>query len=254
VEKGKIMNVLKTTRNKFIELCDKHSDDMDCQISVRPLSAQDAVGDKLTGDFSIKRGKEQVIEAVFNETAGQAFTDTPSSWSGTLRKMLKLDLSASRDRAVFVAGMNAVLSHWGLASGVNHCKDDDPFNCGWEITKKLVQRFGREKTGLVGLQPAILNNPSECFEPHNVRVLDLDPDNIGKRKCGVEVWNGETELFRLVNWCDVELATGSSIVNGTIDEIIENFKDGNKPLIFFGNTIVGTAALVNLERLCPFGR
>ena len=248
------MNVLETARNKFIELCDKHLDDMSCQINVFPLSAQNAVGDKLSGDFPIQKGKEQVIEAVFKETSGQAFTDTPSSWTGTLKDILELDLVAYRSRAVFVAGMNAVLSHWGAASGVNHCKDYDPFNCGLEITKKLVTRFGRKKVGLIGLQPAILSNLSECFEAHNVRVLDLNPDNIGKIKYGVEVWNGETELSRLVNWCDVGLATGSSIVNGTIDEIIDIFKRENKPLIFFGNTISGTAVLVNLDRLCPFGR
>jgi len=254
VEKEKIMNVLETARIKFIELCDKHSDDMSCQISVRPLSVLDAVGDKLTGDFPIQRGKEQVIEAVFKGTSGQVFTDTPSSWSGTLEDILALDLSVTRNRAVFVAGMNAVLCYWKLASGVNHCKDNDPFNCGLEITKKLVQRFGRKKVGLVGLQPAILSNLSECFEAHNVRVIDLNPDNIGKIKCGVEVWNGEAELPRLVSWCDVGLATGSSVVNGTIDGIIEIFERENKPLIFFGNTISGTAALVNLDRLCPFGR
>lgn len=248
------MNVLEIARNKFLELCDKHSDDMNCQISVFPLLARDAVGDKLSGDFPIQKGKEQVIEAVFKETSGQAFTDTPSSWSGTLEDILKLDLSVTRNRAIFVAGINAVLCHWGVASGVNHCKDYDPFNCGLEITKKLVSRFGQKKVGLIGLQPAILSNLSECFEAHNVRILDLNPDNIGKIKYDVEVWNGETELSRLVNWCDVGLATGSSVVNGTIDKIIDIFKRENKPLIFFGNTISGTAALVNLDRLCPFGR
>ena len=56
----------------------------------------------------------------------------------------------------------------------------------------------------------------------------------------------------LVEWSEVGLATGSSIVNGTI-EIIRRFTDDNKPLVFFGNTISGTAALLDLDRLCPFG-
>ena len=84
--------------------------------------------------------------------------------------------------------------------------------------------------------------------------MDLDPDNIGNLKFGVEVWDGQTDLQRLVEWSEVGLVTGSSIVNGTIDEIIRYFKEDGKPLVFFGNTISGAAALLDLDRICPFGR
>jgi len=84
--------------------------------------------------------------------------------------------------------------------------------------------------------------------------VDLDPDNIGSTKSGIEIWDGQTDLPRLVEWSEVGLVTGSSVVNGTIDEIIRFFKDDNQPLVFFGNTISGTAALLDLDRLCPFGR
>ena len=50
------------------------------------------------------------------------------------------------------------------------------------------------------------------------------------------------------------LVTGSSIVNGTIDGIKSLFETAGKPLVFFGNTISGAAALLGLDRLCPFGR
>ena len=66
--------------------------------------------------------------------------------------------------------------------------------------------------------------------------------------------DGQSDLPRLVKWAEVGLVTGSSIVNGTIDKIIRRFKDNGKPLVFFGNTISGTAALLDLDRLCPFGR
>ncbi len=84
--------------------------------------------------------------------------------------------------------------------------------------------------------------------------MDLDPDNIGSSKSGIEVWDGQSDLPCLVEWSEVVLVTGSSIVNGTIDEIIRCFKYDNKPLVFFGNTISGTAALLDLDRLCLFGR
>jgi hypothetical protein len=57
-----------------------------------------------------------------------------------------------------------------------------------------------------------------------------------------------------VDWCGVGLATGSSLVNGTIDDIYDRFGGAGKPLVFFGNTISGAAALLGLDRLCPFGR
>ena len=58
---------------------------------------------------------------------------------------------------------------------------------------------------------------------------------------------------RLIDWCDVGLATGSTLVNGSLDNLLARFEAASKPLAFFGNTIAGTAALNNLQRVCPFG-
>jgi len=153
-----------------------------------------------------------------------------------------------------VASMNAVLRALGLATGTNHCRDEDPTNCGSEIAVQLEARFGAKRFGLVGLQPAILKALVNHFARKFVRVVDLNPDNIGSSKYDIEVWDGQSDLPRLVEWSEVGLATGSSIVNGTIDEIIRCFKDDKKPLVFFGNTISGTAALLDIDRICPFGR
>jgi hypothetical protein len=108
--------------------------------------------------------------------------------------------------------------------------------------------------GLVGLQPAILKALVSRFGPDAVRVVDLNPDNIGEMRSGVFVWNGEKDLPRLVAECAVGLATGSSVVNCTLDGILNRFRQAEKPLILFGNTISGVAALLGMERLCPFGR
>ena len=140
------------------------------------------------------------------------------------------------------------------ATGTIHCRDEDPANCGPELAKQLEARFGYKRFGLVGLQPAILKALAGHFDPEFVRVVDLDLDNVGSSKYGIEVWDGQSGLPRLVEWSEVGLATGSSIVNGTIDKIIRCFKDDNKPLVFFGNTISGAAALLGIDRLCPFGR
>jgi hypothetical protein len=221
---------------------------------VTSLSPDEAIGARASPDFAIKKGKERVIEATFEGARGQAFTDRPSQWAGTLGDAMSVDLTEVQSRAIFVATMNAVMRFLGAATGTMHCLDEDPSLCGPEIAGSLGARFGRKKFGLVGLQPAILQGLAEHFGTEAVRVIDLNPDNIGKSKSGVEVQDGETELPRLVEWCDVGLATGSSIVNGTADEIVRSFKEAGKPLLFFGNTISGAAVLLGLERICPFGR
>jgi len=150
--------------------------------------------------------------------------------------------------------VNAVLRAIALASGTIHCRDEDPANCGPRLAGQLEVRFGSKRFGLVGLQPAILKALVDHFGPECVRVVDLNLDNIGSLKYGIEVWDGQCDLTRLVQWSEVGLATGSSIVNGTIDEIIRCFRAEDKPLVFFGNTISGAAVLLGMERLCPFGR
>lgn len=202
----------------------------------------------------LKKGKERVIEATFQGNKGQAFTDRPRSWSGTLEELLALNLDEIPNRAVFVAGLNAVMSASERLPGTVHCKDEDPSRCGPEVARILHERFGDVRIGLVGLQPAILKALVSRFGRDAVRLVDLNPENIGETHSGVVVWDGEKDLPRLVAECEVGLATGSSVVNGTLDEILEVFQQAEKPLILFGNTISGVASLLGLDRLCPFGR
>jgi hypothetical protein len=233
-------------------LLERREFDASTRVSVTPLSPDDAIGARADPEFVIKRGKERVIEARLGTARGQSFTDRPSHWNGTLTDALTLDLSQVHARAVSIAILNAALRSLGLASGTVHCRDEDPTDCGPRMAQEIETRFGQKRIGLIGLQPAILEALIARFGSGDVRVLDLNPDNIGEWKSGIEVLNGETDLSRLVDWCEVGLATGSSIVNGTIDEILSRFKDAGKPLIFYGNTISGTAALLDLERICPF--
>jgi len=247
------MSILEKARKEFIYACNKRSVDIDRAINVLPLSSHNAIGNA-EGDFAIKKGKEYVIEATFDNARGQAFTGKPRQWDGTLEEILSLDLSDVGNRGIFVAAMNAVLRFLGQATGTIHCRDEDPTNCGPEIARQIEARFGSRRFGIVGLQPAILQGLVKHFSPQAIRVVDLNPENIGTSKYGVEVWDGQTDLRRLARWAEVGMATGSSIVNGTIDDIIKCFQDEGKPLVFFGNTISGAVALLGLDRLCPFGR
>ena len=248
------MSTIEEARAKLMAVCRTRGVDGGSRIAVRPLSPDEAIGKEACEEFAIKKGKERVIEADFGDHRGQAFTDTPTQFEGTLEDVFALGLHETPNRAVLVASMNAVLASLDMAQGTVHCRNEDPTRCGAEIAEAIESQYGKTRIGLIGLQPAILKALIECFGADNVCVLDLNPDNIGTTKCGITVWDGAADLPKLVKQYQVGLATGSSIVNGTIDEIRRFFDDAGKPLVFFGSTLSGTAALEGLDRLCPFGR
>jgi len=94
----------------------------------------------------------------------------------------------------------------------------------------------------VGLQPRLL---SVLAEAKDVRVCDKNPDNYGITKSGVEIESPEA-FSKNAKWADVIIATGSTIVNGTIDEIY----DMNPNTCFYGVTISGVARLLGLHHFC----
>lgn len=248
------MGLLEKARELLVRRIDERGVDRALPLAVRPLSPEEAIGSIADHSFPIRRGKERVIEAEFRGFRGQAFTDRPAPWHGTIEELLALDLTKVPARAVFTAGLNAVLVSLGEATGTVHCRDEDPTRCGPELARTLEERFGRIRVGLVGLQPAILRALAARFGAGSVFCVDLNPENIGQVRSDVAIWDGERDLTRLAASCEVGLATGSSIVNETLDGILETFGRENKPLIVYGNTISGIAALLGLDRLCPYGR
>jgi len=130
------MSILEKARIEFIQVCKDRFLAISRRVTVHPLLPHDAIGDA-EGDFVIKKGKEYVIEATFDKARGQAFTGIACQWNGTLEELLSLELSEIKNRGIFVASMNAVLRSLGLAIGTNHCRDEDPTNCGSEIAGQL---------------------------------------------------------------------------------------------------------------------
>lgn len=249
------MGTLEDARERFRRLCSQHGLSLELGLEVRPLTPEEAIGSKADDEFVLKRGKERIVEATFRASRGQAFTDRPRVWSGTLGEVLALDLGEVANRAAAVAVMNAVCRELAVAAGTCHCRDDEPRRCGEVLAEEVEQRFGpATRLALIGLQPGFLEALVSRFGAQWVQVADLDPENIGRRRCGVEILDGGTKLDALCRWCQVGLATGSSVVNATIDEIASVFGREAKPLVFYGNTIAAVAALVGLERYCTFGR
>ncbi len=212
------------------------------EIRAKALSAEEAIGKPEHHDFPIQKGKEKLMQATFKGSPGQAFTDMYGDYQGTLEGILDLPMENNHQRAVFVAALNAVLRHLGRIGGTIHCKDQGPGECGKALLPFILQEPRGRKVALVGFQPRMAENLAGKV---SLRVLDMDPDNVGREKFGVTI-ESAAKTEDAVLWADQLLVTGTTLVNGTISRFM-----GKTPAIFYGTTIAGAAFLMGWERYCP---
>lgn len=237
-----LFGTLKTSFQTLLE--GHHLTTESITISARGLTPEEAIGHTERKDFPILTGNEIMLMAEFQGSKGQAFTDAPAQFTGTLQEILDMDLeSTPHARGLFIAALNAVMSHLGLSENAVHCKDDGPEFCSRCMVDWVSACYGSPKIALIGYQPALIGALSKVFE---VQVLDLNPANIGTVKDGCPIRSGETDRAAVVDWADLVLCTGSTLSNGTI----VHFLDLDKPVVFFGTTLSGAAALLGLQRAC----
>lgn len=181
------------------------------------------------------------MQAEFRGALGQAFTDLFGDFEGTLAEILSMPMENNYRRAVFVAALNAVIRHLGLINGTVHCRDQGPSECAEDMASYIDELFGRVKILQVGFQPRIAETLASAFP---LRLLDLDPDNIGSEKYGIIIEGPET-TDKAMEWADLLLVTGTTVVNNTIGRFLPR-----KPLIFYGTTVAGPAYLMGWDRFC----
>lgn len=210
-------------------------------IRARVLSTEEAIGDPEADDFPLQKGKEKLMQAEFANALGQAFTDQYGDFEGTLKDILHMDLTNNFRRAIFVSTLNAVLRYTARIDGTVHCRNQEPGKCATELVEYLKSRYGNIRIGQVGFQPRMVEHLSPEFP---IRVLDMDPDNIGSQKFQVTI-EGSDSTEDVIQWADILFVTGTTIVNGTIGRFL-----GRKPVIFYGTTIAGPAHLMGWERFC----
>ncbi|HEY5525166.1 MAG TPA: DUF364 domain-containing protein [Clostridium sp.] len=229
--------------NKFREIVIKNDLLEDKIITGKILTPVEAIGDTEKKNYPILKGKERLLEVTFRGYKGQAFTDMLNNYSGTLKEVIEMPLDNNFNRAVYIATLNAVCRYLNISSNTVHCKDKEPGNCALELPNFIKERYGNPKIALIGFQPAMLEKLSKSFD---VRIVDLDINNINTVKYGVLVEDGYKHTESLLEWCDIILATGSTVANNTITSLFVE-----KPIVFFGTTLAGTAELMGLERFCP---
>lgn len=215
------------------------------EVRGRILEPGEAIGTPQRKDFPLLKGKEKLMEAVFRGAKGQAFTDMPENFAGTLREIAGRPLKTNYDRAVLISSINAVCNYLKVSQNNIHCKNEEPEECAAALALSIKEEFGSPKIAFVGYQPAMIQELAGHFE---MRVVDLDEDNIGEVKYGVRIEDGRADIAGLLDWSDLVLATGSSVINGTIVNFLPE-KTG-KPAIFYGTTVAGTAALMGLRKFC----
>jgi len=214
-------------------------------IQARGLSAQEAIGNPEADDFPLQKGKERLMQADFCNALGQAFTDRYGDFEGTLDEVLEMDLNNNYRRALFVATLNAVLRHMKQVEKTVHCRDEEPTRCATDLSRYLENRYDRVKIAQVGFQPRMIEALAPAFA---LRVMDLDPDNIGVRRFNTLI-EGPEATDEIIRWADLLLVTGTTIVNGTIEQFL-----GEKPVLFYGTTIAGPAYLMGWDRFCACAR
>lgn len=232
-------------REKFIKLIKEHGlEGEEVIVKATALSAEQAIGNPEDKDYPLVRGVERLMQAEFRGSRGQAFTDRYGNFSGRLADIANMELNNNFRRAIFISSLNAVMNHLGLINQTVHCKDKQPRECATELAGYIEENYGQPKIAMVGFQPRMVEALTRQFE---IRVTDMDQANIGQEKFGVKI-DDPSRTKENLEWCDIALVTGTTIVNDTIDQFLTD-----KPVIFYGVTIAGAAELQGLNRFCPFG-
>lgn len=246
-------DLLQEAKSRFIEQLSSLSNASasvnlrDDLVISRPLSVAEAIGETGRKDFPLIRGKEVLMQAVYRGAVGQAFVAAKGGFRGTLGDVLDLPLGGSFERAVLVATMNAVLRYLGKIEDTVHCRDDGPRRCAASL-EEWINEQGAERVGLVGLQPALLEALVCALGPKKVMVSDLAL--AGAVRCQVRILDG-MQAGQMFECCPLILATGSTLANGTIDDLMDAARGCNRRVVFYGSTAAGVAYLLGLERWCP---
>ena len=246
---------LENSKEKLSEIIkEKRLENIDVSVTVKQLTAQEAIGDPGRRDFPVIEGKERVIEAQFLSVKGHTFTDSPGEFIGELKQILDFPLTTNKNRAIYIATLNAVLRHLDLCEKTVHCKDDEPEKCAKEISSYIYEIWGNNKVGLIGLNPAIAESLVQLFGSENVKITDLNVSNINRIKWGVLIWDGRKMTELLIKQSDVVLLTGTTLVNATFDHIMSCVHKYDKKYLIYGVTAGAICKLMGLSRICPYGR
>lgn len=201
-------------------------------------------------EYALAKGEEVLLRCKLENSYGDAFTNKPRQFQGKLGEILELDLEKETHRAIFFSALNATFNHLDLISKTIHCEGNDPKKCGKELVKTLREKYGNPKTAHIGYQPGHLEH---CCENFKTLITDLNPDNVGMKKFGTKILPG-TDNEKIIKKADIALITGSTVVNGTLPQLIKWCKKHTTTPIIYGVTGKSTSTILEIESFCPYGK
>jgi len=238
-------DIYQEIKDKMFDICrSKNLLSQPVRVHAKVLTTEQAIGNPGANDYPLQKGKEKLMQVEFFKSVGQAFTDQYGDFEGTLESILNSNLDSNFKRAIFASTINAVLRHLNKIDKTIHCRDKEPTDCAAKLAAYIKWKYNVANVGLIGFQPRMVESLASQL---SLRVLDMDQDNIGVKKCNITI-EAKEKTDEVVKWASVLVVTGTTLVNTSIVNFLNK-----KPLIFYGTTIAGAAHLMNLERFCPMG-
>ncbi len=223
-------------------------------VVTRPSSEKETTGEGIREEYALTRGNVVLVEATFLDAIGQALSDEPAQFSGTLEQALDIGLDTNGQRALFVATANAVLAHLGLVKGTCHCEYPSVRECGWRVASSLWGEYPGADVGLIGFQRGFVEGLAEVFGTDRVHVADLAPENLGRKEYGVVIGDSAHDTKTVIESSDVVLVSGAMVVANALEDILKTASEVQTPIILYGATAAAPAYLYNLPRVCPLAR
>ena len=191
---------------------------------------------------------EYRVTAAFRDTNGEAYTESPQAFEGTLQQVLDLPVTQHGICAASLAAINAVMSYLNLSPGTFPEEEQAHVQYADELYQYVSGHYGKDHIVLIGYDGYIVKKFVE--EGMDFWTLDRNPDHITKNRFEhVIVNSARHNRESCYAWGRLIILTGSSLCNGTAVQ----FLDHQIPVLLYGITCAGAAALLGLEWFPPAG-
>lgn len=184
---------------------------------------------------------EYCVTATLKGFQGEAYTETPEAFEGTLKEALEIAPTEKGISAITVAALNAAVNCLGLAPGCFPEGEQARIDYADALCRYVTEKHGKNNIILVGYDGYLVKRFVE--EGLDFWTMDKDPANITQNRFHhVVVNNAKRNRESSFIWGKYFIVTGSSLCNGTI----VHYLNSGKEILFYGITCAGAATLLSL--------
>ena len=189
---------------------------------------------------------EYCVTATLCGVKGEAYTEEPEDFCGTLKEALEIAPTEKGISAVTIASINAAMNFLGLAPGTFPEGEEARFCYADALCRYVTEHHGKNNIILVGYDGYLVKRFMD--EGLEFWTMDMDPANITQNRFHhVVVNNAKRNRESSFVWGKYFVVTGSSLCNGTI----LHYLNSGKELLFYGISCAGVAKLLDLPWFSP---